>query len=93
MPIRFSNACLVEAVGLRSRSVTDVSRTKKRGGQGPPRLEILLTTILDDVDFSWQIRSHFEANFGFANGWLGPGLHNVLSCNLVWRGSWPALNV
>jgi hypothetical protein len=34
---------------------------------------------LDHVDFSWEIAGNFEADFGFANGWLGPDLHDGLS--------------
>ena len=31
---------------------------------------------LDQVDLSWEIRRHFEADFGFANFRFGPGLHD-----------------
>jgi hypothetical protein len=31
---------------------------------------------LDDVDFRWQVRRNFEADFLFANGRLGPDLHD-----------------
>ena len=31
---------------------------------------------LDDVDFSWQVARHFETDFLFAYGRLGPDLHN-----------------
>jgi len=31
---------------------------------------------LDDVDVGRQVRRHFEADFLFAHGGLGPGLHD-----------------
>ena len=52
---------------------------EKRGGcyKQPPRFKNLNQIRgLDDVDLSRQVRRHFETDFLFANGGLGPGLHD-----------------
>ena len=52
---------------------------EERGGcsKQPPRFQNLnQIRRLDNVDLSRQVRRHFEADFLFANGGLGPGLHD-----------------
>lgn len=65
----------------RRHSVDPESATKtaiKNGGrEGSTTVYICKTRAvdLDDVDFGWQVARYFKTDFGFANGWLGPDLH------------------
>ena len=53
--------------------------TKKHGGpKEPPRQNWLIKRRLDDVDFCWEIRSNFKANFLLTYSWFCPNFHNDL---------------
>jgi len=56
-------------------------RNEKRGSckRSHRVLKFQKPNALDNVDFGRQVRRNFEADFLFANGGLGPGLHDVSS--------------